>query len=69
MAFNFRPRQGAFDFSPQKRVWQPNQTIKRDLEIYIGIDFGTTFSKVSFQVGDLEGSTKYSHCYPIAEMV
>ena len=60
MAFNFRPRQGAFDFSPQKRVWQPNQTMKRDLEIYIGIDFGTTFSKVSFQVGDLEGSTKHS---------
>lgn len=29
-------------------------------EIYIGIDFGTTFTKVSFQVGAKEGTTKYS---------
>lgn len=29
-------------------------------EIYVGIDFGTTFTKVSFQIGGKEGATKYS---------
>lgn len=50
MAFKFRPRfSSAATDSPKQRA-----------QIYIGIDFGTTFSKVSFQIGDMEGTTKYS---------
>ena len=59
MAFNFKPRHSAFDFKPRRSAEAPFQN-KRNLEIYIGIDFGTTFSKVSFQIGDKEGTTKYS---------
>ena len=59
MAFNFKPRHSAFDFKPRRSAEAPFQD-KRNLEIYIGIDFGTTFSKVSFQIGDKEGTTKYS---------
>jgi len=33
---------------------------KKVAEIYIGIDFGTTFTKVSFQISGKEGATKYS---------
>ena len=35
-------------------------------EIYVGIDFGTTFTKVSFQVGAREGATKYSIRYSMS---
>lgn len=59
MAFDFRPRRSIFDFRPQPAT-AGTPAFQRDLEIYVGIDFGTTFSKVSFQVGDQEGTTKYS---------
>lgn len=50
MAFDFKPK----SFSTQSSV------VPRVREIYLGIDFGTTFTKVSFQIGDREGTTKYS---------
>ena len=59
MSFIFRPRRGGFDFRP-KHGTADAPAFQRDIEIYVGIDFGTTFSKVSFQVGDQEGTTKYS---------
>lgn len=30
------------------------------IDVYVGVDFGTTFSKVSFQIGAKDGTTKYS---------
>lgn len=38
----------------------------KEAEIYVGIDFGTTFTKVSFQVGAREGATKYSLRYSMS---
>lgn len=56
----------AFHFS-KKTVERPafasmpvEEAVGKVAEIYIGIDFGTTFTKVSFQVGAREGATKYS---------
>lgn len=59
MAFDFKPKRPAFDFKPRQQA-DNGISPQRDIEIYVGIDFGTTFSKVSFQVGDKEGTTKYS---------
>lgn len=47
----------AFDF---RKKFIAKAPAKKVAEIYIGVDFGTTFTKVSFQVGGKEGSTKYS---------
>lgn len=33
------------------------------IDVYVGVDFGTTFSKVSFQIGDKAGTKKYSVCF------
>ena len=49
----------AFQFV-RKPVFTPKAQSLKELEIYIGIDFGTTFSKVSLQIGDAEGTRKYS---------
>ncbi len=50
MAFQFQKK------PLQSSVRESHETV----EVYIGLDFGTTFTKVSYQIGDKEGTTKYS---------
>ncbi len=50
MAFIFR----------KKPVQQPVKKQHGPIEVYVGVDFGTTFTKVSYQIGDREGTIKYS---------
>ena len=50
MGFEFRPR----------AISAHASSLAKTFEVYIGVDFGTTYSKVAFQVGDRQGATKYS---------
>lgn len=51
----------AFEF---KRIFPSAQdSFGGKRNVYVGIDFGTTFTKVSFQVGDAEGAKKYTLKY------